>query len=354
LWLIAINVVGQLLWERQTCAHRRVDSPLPRLAGFMTLSDLVNTFGTDLMRRHGVRVHKLALHAGFTCPNRDGSKGTGGCSFCNNVSFSPNAECEPSIAEQIAAGRAVVRKRTGAQRFLAYFQAYTNTYDDLERLGALYRQALAEPDVIGLSVGTRPDCVPDAVLDLLAGMRAEGYEIWLELGLQSACDATLDRVNRGHHFADYRRAVRSARLRGLPVCTHLIVGLPGEGREQALDSLERVLDLGADGLKLHPLHIVRHTLLAKQWRQGRYEPLAMDHYIDIAADLIERTPAHVVYHRVTGTAPRDILLAPDWCSKKWIVLNGIERELSRRGTRQGALVGQWLPSSSANSVAFSG
>jgi radical SAM protein (TIGR01212 family) len=239
----------------------------------MTLSDLVNTFGTDLMRRYGARVHKLALHAGFTCPNRDGSKGIGGCSFCNNVSFSPNAAREPSVAEQIAAGRAVVRKRTGAQRFIAYFQAYTNTYDDVERLGALYRQALAEPDVIGLSVGTRPDCVPDAVLDLLAGMRAEGYEVWLELGLQSAFDATLDRVNRGHHFADYRRAVRGARLRGLPVCTHLIVGLPGEGREAALGSLERVLDLGTDGLKLHPLHVVRHTLLAQQWQRGCYQPL---------------------------------------------------------------------------------
>jgi len=305
----------------------------------MALSDLVNTFGTDLLRRHGERVHKVAIHAGFTCPNRDGSKGRGGCSFCNNVSFSPNAARAPSVAEQIAAGRRVIRKRTGARRFLAYFQAYTNTYSDVERLGKLYRQALAEPDVIGLSVGTRPDCVPDAVLDLLAGLRADGYEVWLELGLQSAFDRTLARVNRGHGFADYRRALRSARLRGLPVCTHLIVGLPGEGREAALESLRRVLDLGTDGLKLHPLHVVRHTLLARQWRGGGYRPLAMEDYIGIAADLIERTPADVVYHRVTGTASRDILLAPDWCSKKWAVLNGIERELKGRGTRQGALAG---------------
>ena len=306
----------------------------------MALSDLVNTFGTDLLRRYGERVHKVAIHAGFTCPNRDGSKGRGGCSFCNNVSFSPNAVRAPTVAEQIAAGRRVIRKRTGARRFLAYFQAYTNTYSDVEGLGKLYRQALAEPDVMGLSVGTRPDCVPDAVLDLLAGMRADGYEVWLELGLQSAFDRTLARINRGHGFAEYRRALRSARLRGLPVCTHLIVGLPGEGREAALESLARVLDLGTDGLKLHPLHIVRHTLLARQWRSGGYRPLAMEDYIGIAADLIERTPAEVVYHRVTGTASRDILLAPDWCSKKWAVLNGIEWELRRRGTRQGALAGR--------------
>ncbi|MEA3641534.1 MAG: TIGR01212 family radical SAM protein [Lamprobacter sp.] len=320
----------------------------------MTLADRVNTFGVDLVRRYGRRVHKLAIHAGFTCPNRDGSKGRGGCSFCNNISFSPNADSrtahqvasttrsapERSVAEQIEAGRRVLRKRTGAKRFFAYFQAYTNTYDDIARLSALYRQALDEPDVIGLSVGTRPDCVPDAVLDLLAGYRAEGYEIWLELGLQSAFDSTLARVNRGHSFADYRRTVRAARLRGIPVCTHLIIGLPGEGRDAALETLARVVALGTDGLKLHPLHVVRHTLLAHQWSRGGYQPLAMDDYIEIAADLIERTPHDVLYHRVTGTAQREILLAPEWCSKKWIVLNGIENALRRRGTCQGALASE--------------
>jgi uncharacterized protein len=305
----------------------------------VALADLVNTFGTDLMRRYGGRVHKLAIHAGFTCPNRDGTRGRGGCTFCNNVSFSPHAHRHPSVAEQIERGRQVIRKRTGAQRFLAYFQAYTNTYADIERLGALYDQALAEPDVIGISVGTRPDCVPDQVLELLASIHARGFEVWLELGLQSAFDATLDRVNRGHGFAEYRRAVRAARLRGLPVCTHLIVGLPGEGGDAALASLERVIDLGTDGLKLHPLHVVEHTLLAHQWRRGGYRPLPIDAYIGIAADLIEHTPDEIVYHRVTGTASRDILLTPDWCSKKWIVLNGIEAELRRRGSRQGALAG---------------
>ena len=306
----------------------------------MPLSDLVNTFGQDLLRRHGRRVHKVAIHAGFSCPNRDGAKGRGGCTFCNNVTFSPGARALPDVAAQIAAGRRVIRKRTGAERLLAYFQAYTNTYGDLERLGRLYRKALAEPDVIGLSVGTRPDCVPEAVLDLLCALRDDGHEVWLELGLQSASDATLARVNRGHGFADYRRAVLSARRRGLPVCTHLIVGLPGEGRDAALASLSRVLELGTDGLKLHPLHIVRHTLLAKDWRAGGYTPLTMAEYIGIACDLIERTPAQVTFHRVTGTASRDILLAPEWCAKKWAVLNRIEAELCRRGTRQGVRAGE--------------
>jgi hypothetical protein len=302
----------------------------------LTLSSLVHTLGSDLLHRHGQRVHKLAIHAGFTCPNRDGTRGWGGCTFCNNASFSPNARGEPDVAAQIAAGRAVLARRTGARRFLAYFQAYTNTYAEVERLDRLYRQALGEPGVIGLSIGTRPDCVPAPVLDLLARYRAEGHEIWLELGLQSAFDHTLERVNRGHGFAEYRSAVRAARARGLPVCTHLILGLPGEGPVEALASLERVLDLGTDGLKLHPLHVVKGTRLANDWRAGGYRPLEMDDYCRTVADMVERTPLDVVFHRLTGTASEGILLAPRWCSRKWAVLNGITRELARRGTWQGA------------------
>ena len=307
--------------------------------GAMALSDLVNTFGTDLKRRYGERVHKVAINAGLSCPNRDGARGHGGCTFCNNASFSPNARRPAPVAEQIEAGRRVILRRTGARRYLAYFQAYTNTYGDLAVLEALYREALAEPDVVGLSVGTRPDCCPTAVLDLLARLQDQGHEVWLELGLQSTFDATLARVNRGHGFAEYHQAVRAARSRGLPVCTHLIVGLPGEGGREALTSLDRVLELGTDGLKLHPLHVVRGTRLANDWRRGDYQPLSLDAYIAIAADLVEQTPANVVYHRLTGTASPEILLAPAWCARKWIVLNGIEGELRHRGTTQGAGVG---------------
>ncbi|MFD2113470.1 TIGR01212 family radical SAM protein [Thiorhodococcus fuscus] len=299
------------------------------------LSDRVNTFGQYLLKRYGQRVHKLALNAGFTCPNRDGTKGHGGCSFCNNVSFGPNAKRSPQIDPQLEAGRGVLAKRTGARRFMAYFQTYTNTYDEVEVLRSRYDDALSHTDVIGLSVGTRPDCVPEAVLDLLASYRAKGKEVWLELGLQSADDATLARVNRGHGFADYRTAVMAAHRRGIPVCTHFIIGLPGEGREAALRTLDRVLELGVEGLKLHPLHVVRHTRLAIEWRRGDYQPLTLAEYIDICADLIERTPPSVIFHRLTGTASKDILLAPDWCSGKWAALNGIEAELYRRGTRQG-------------------
>lgn len=304
----------------------------------MALSDYVHTFGQQLLWRYGERVHKLAINAGFTCPNRDGSKGRGGCTFCNNSSFSPNARQDPDVSEQIEAGRRVLAKRTGAKKFLAYFQAYTNTYDDPARLKARYDSALAEPGVIGLAIGTRPDCVPPVVLDLLASYREQGYEIWLELGLQSAFDYTLERVNRGHGFAEYREAVLAARERGLPVCTHLIVGLPGEEPAHNLLSLERVLDLGVEGLKLHPLHVVKGTMLANQWRRGEYVPWHLHQYVETVADMVERTPPEVCYHRLTGTADEKILLAPGWCNWKWRVLNAIEHELAHRGTRQGSCI----------------
>ena len=301
----------------------------------MVLTDYVHTFGRASSERYGQRVHKLAIDAAFTCPNRDGSKGRGGCTFCNNSSFSPNGRQPLPVARQIAAGRRVVQKRTGARRYLAYFQAYTNTYADPVQLRQLYDSALIEADVIGLSVGTRPDCVPAAVLDLLADYQARGYEVWLELGLQSSFDKTLQAVNRGHGYAEYRRAVKAARARGLRVCTHLIVGLPGETAWHSQVTLERVLTEGVDGLKLHPLHVVKGTQLANSWRQGDYQPLTMAEYIHTVADMVELTPAEVIYHRLTGTAAASILLAPQWCSQKWRVLNGIAQELQHRGTRQG-------------------
>jgi len=303
----------------------------------MVLSDYVNTFGQDLLRRYGERIHKLTINASFTCPNRDGTKGRGGCTFCNNVSFNPNARHPSSIASQLDSGRQVIAKRTGARRFIAYFQAYTNTYADIQYLSTLYEQALAEPDVIGLSIGTRPDCLSDNVLDLLAHYQKQGYEIWLELGLQSAFDHTLERIQRGHDFATYQQAVQATRQRGIPICTHLIIGLPGEERWHNLTTLDRVLALGVEGLKLHPLHVVKHTILAKQWREGSYQPLDFSTYVSIAADMIERTPPEILYHRVTATAQRDILLTPKWCNQKWAVLNAITSELHRRNSQQGKI-----------------
>ncbi|MDD5298896.1 MAG: TIGR01212 family radical SAM protein [Gallionella sp.] len=301
----------------------------------MALSDYIHTFGQYLLERHGERIHKIALDAGFTCPNRDGAKGVGGCTFCNNNSFNPNGREPQTLEAQCDSGRRAIAKRTRAKKFIAYFQAYTNTYADVVELDALYRQATAQHDIVGLSVGTRPDCVSGEVLDLLAGYREEGLIVWLELGLQSAFDETLAKVNRGHGLKEYREVAIAARQRGIPLCTHLILGLPGEDASHYHASLDTVLDIGVDGLKLHPLHVVKRTVLANQWRRGEYRPMLYEEYIRDACDLIERTPQHIMFHRVTGTASKDILLAPEWCSQKWNVLNGIEHELVRRGSRQG-------------------
>lgn len=289
-----------------------------------------------MLNRYGERVHKIAIDAGLTCPNRDGSIGRGGCTFCNNVSFSPNGRKPDTIANQIESGRQVIKKRTGAKIYIAYFQAYTNTYADICELTRLYDEALKEPDVIGLDVGTRPDCVPDAVLDLLVNYQQQGVDVWLELGLQSAHDDTLNRVNRGHGFAEYRETVLKARSRGIKVCTHLILGLPGEVTEHHIESLERVMELGVDGLKFHPLHIVKGTQLANVWRRGEYQPLTMNQYVSDVVEMIKLTPDDVIFHRLTGTASPNVLLAPQWCSKKWQVLNSITQALAMSSSRQGS------------------
>ena len=309
----------------------------------MALSDYIHTFGQHLLQLHGERVHKIALDVGFTCPNRDGVKGIGGCTFCNNTSFSPNGRQPQDMETQLGSGRRAIAKRTRAKKFLAYFQAYTNTYADVAELDRLYRQAMQARDIIGLSIGTRPDCVSPQVLDLLADYQSQGRVVWLELGLQSSFDETLQRVNRGHGLKEYREVTIAARRRGIPVCAHLILGLPGESEDHHHATLDRVLEIGVDGLKLHPLHVVKQTVLANQWRRGEYQPMTRETYIRQACDLIERTPEQIVYHRVTGTAAKDILLTPEWCSQKWNVLNGIEQELARRGHRQGQFAGMpWI------------
>ncbi len=291
------------------------------------LSEYVDTLGQSLLKTYGERIHKVAIDAGLSCPNRDGSKGIGGCTFCNNDTFSPNGRQPDPILEQIQSGREVIKKRTGAKKYIAYFQAYTNTYGDFKTLSSMYESALSQKDVIGLSVGTRPDCVPDEVIDLLVRYKNQGFDVWLELGLQSSFDITLKKVNRGHGFEQYKQTLLKARAKGLKVCTHLIIGLPGENTWHYQQTLDRVLELGVDGLKYHPLHVVKGTQLANEYRRGEYQPMSMSDYVTAVTDLIMRAPRDMIYHRLTATANKKQLLAPQWCNKKWAVLNAIERQL---------------------------
>jgi radical SAM protein (TIGR01212 family) len=302
---------------------------------FMQLHHFVNTFGQDLLRRHGEKIHKLSIHGNFSCPNRDGSLGIGGCTFCNVASFADETQAQQPIATQLQQQQASDKMR--ARKYLAYFQAYTNTYAEVEYLARMYEEALNAGNIVGLCVGTRPDCVPDAVLKLLASYQQRGFEVWLELGLQSAHDKTLKRINRGHDFSAYADTVKRAQALNINVCTHLIMGLPGESKQDNLTSLQAVLNLGVDGLKLHPLHIVDGSTMAKAWRAGRLETLSLERYVDIAASIIQATPEQVVFHRVTSQAKKPVLLAPDWSERSWTAMNNIAVKLQQSG-HQGSAV----------------
>ncbi|CCN45414.1 putative Radical SAM enzyme [Vibrio nigripulchritudo MADA3029] len=299
------------------------------------LHESVNTLGQDLQRRYGEKVHKLTLHGGFSCPNRDGTIGVGGCTFCNVASFADEQAQVKSIQEQLTDRAGEV---TRAKKYLAYFQAYTSTYAEVQVLKSMYEEALKYADIVGLCVGTRPDCVPDAVLELLSGYVSQGFEIWLELGLQTANNRTLKRINRGHDFECYAEITKKARALGIKVCTHLIVGLPGEDKATCLETLDKVTDVGTDGIKLHPLHIVKGSIMAKSWKAGRLYAPKMEEYVDIASEMIRRTPPEVVYHRVSASARKPTLLAPEWCEQRWLAMTEIGRLLDKLGV-QGSLIG---------------
>jgi radical SAM protein (TIGR01212 family) len=292
-------------------------------------------FGHYLRQRFGCRVHKVTLHAGMTCPNRDGTRGVGGCTFCNNTGFSPAARLEPgAIRAQMLAGMESARRRVRASKFIAYFQAYSNTHAPVERLARIYDEAWCSPDVVGMSVGTRPDCVDPAKIDLLARFTRRG-EVWVEYGLQSVHDETLRRVNRGHTYGEFVDAVRLTAGRDIRICTHTILGLPGETREMMLETHRRIAQLPIDGIKIHLLHIMRHTVMERQYQRGEIELLSREQYVGLVCDVLELLPPSMVIQRMHADAPADVLIAPDWCLDKAGVLNDIRRELVRRDTWQG-------------------
>ncbi|WP_340479763.1 TIGR01212 family radical SAM protein [Vibrio anguillarum] len=296
----------------------------------MQLHQLVNTIGQDLQRRYGEKVHKLTLHGGFSCPNRDGTIGRGGCTFCNVASFADEETQAQSIEQQLTERAGEIKR---AKKYLAYFQAYTSTYAEVQVLKNMYQQALQSADIVGLCVGTRPDCVPDAVLDLLADYVRQGFEIWLELGLQTANNQTLKRINRGHDFECYALITERARALGIKVCTHLIVGLPKETRTDNLQTLKQVLAVGTDGIKLHGLHIVEGSTMAKAWRAGKLQAPTLEEYVSIASELIQMTPPEIIYHRVSSAARRPTLLAPLWCENRWLAMTEIGRALNQGGAQ---------------------
>ncbi|HEY6006795.1 MAG TPA: TIGR01212 family radical SAM protein, partial [Geobacteraceae bacterium] len=294
-----------------------------------------NPFSVELKRRFGCRVHRISVDAGFSCPNRDGTLGTAGCIYCGGAgSGSFGIARGLPVAAQLEAGKEVMVRKYRAQQFIAYFQPYSNTYAPVEQLRALYDEALGVPDVVGLIVGTRPDCLPEPVLDLLADYHRRTY-LWLELGLQSPHDPTLALIGRGHDFAAFAAAVAGSKKRGLRVCAHVILGLPGESRAQMLATAAILNGLGVDGVKLHLLHVMRDTPLAAMYARGEVPLLTRDDYVGLVCDFLERLAPEVIVQRLTGDGGRDHLVAPLWSLAKFEVLNAIDAELSRRGSRQG-------------------
>ncbi len=283
----------------------------------------------------GRRVRKVSLHGGFTCPNLDGTKGRGGCIYCDNRSFSPSAASRGTdIRDQLEKGMAKLRAITGAESFIAYFQPFSNTYGSVDTLRSVYEQALAHPDVVGLAIGTRPDCINGEVVRLLEELAGRTY-LSLELGLQSANDATLERINRGHSVKDFTRAMELCAGRGFEICVHVILGLPGENSDDFGHTAESLSHHEFHSLKLHPLHVVKGTALARLYAQGGYIPLMMEEYVGAVVDFLERTHPSVALQRFTGDAPKELLVAPDWCRHKMALLRAVKAEFQRRGTRQG-------------------
>ncbi|MBW1922661.1 MAG: TIGR01212 family radical SAM protein [Deltaproteobacteria bacterium] len=284
----------------------------------------------------GERVQKISLDAGLSCPNRDGTISREGCFFCNGRGSGTGAFAagRTSIEEQIESARNFLEKRYGARKFIAYFQSFSNTYAPPEQLKRLYDTALAPPGMVGLSVATRPDCINEAVLDLLASYKGRALT-WLEMGLQSAHDETLRRINRGHDAACFERAVLAAHGHGIQVCAHVILGLPGETREMMRRTARYLAALPVQGVKIHLLYVVRDTPLAHMYRRGEFRCLEREEYADLVADFLERLPPRLVIQRLTGDPGPGELLAPAWALDKGANLEAIRRRLAERDTWQG-------------------
>ena len=290
-----------------------------------------------MQERFGCKVYKLALDGGMTCPNRDGTLDTRGCIFCSTGGSGDFAQGRcGSVAGQIEGARARLWSKTGAEKFIAYFQSYTNTYAPVEYLETLFSEAISQPSVAALSIGTRPDCLPGEVVELL-GRLNKIKPVWVELGLQTIHPDTARYIRRGYELAVYEDALARLKAAGITVIVHVILGLPGEDRERMLQTIDYLGGLHRpDGVKLQLLHVLEGTDLVDDWREGKFSCMEPEEYYDLLCDCLERLPPDMVIHRLTGDGPKRILLSPLWTGDKKRVLNDLNRTLQRRNVRQGA------------------
>lgn len=309
---------------------------------------LYKKFADTLAERFGTRVQKISVNAGFTCPNRDGSKGTGGCIYCNNLSFLP-PYCHPakSVREQLLEGMEFFKKYK-SQAYIAYFQSYTNTYikgidadENFRKLRAIYEEALSVDGVVGLAIGTRPDCVDKRLLDYFAEL-SKRYYVSIEYGVESTLNETLKAINRGHLWEDSVFAIEESAKRGIEVGAHLILGLPGESREQILQHAERLSALPIDMLKLHQLQIVRDTRLSELYQDSpeQYPLFSLEEYIDLLIDFIAMLRPTIALDRFVSQSPAEFLIAPKWQIKNYEFVHKLEKRMIERNVRQGDKFGK--------------
>jgi len=310
----------------------------PRLAWQTTVLPF-NSFGAFLRRRFGGgRVQRVSLDAGFTCPNVDGAVAQGGCNFCDNRSFSPSRRVRlKKVEQQLRSGIESLRVRyDNVTGFIAYFQPATNTYAPVDQLAEVYELALSiSEEVVGLAIGTRPDCVPESVLRLIERLARTKY-VSVEYGMQSIHDSSLSWMNRAHRHADMINAIDRSRGRGFEICAHVILGIPGESHEMMMETAQEVGRLGFDAIKLHNLYAVRGTVLGREVEAGNISMMAYEDYVQTVVDFLERVPPEVVVERISGDAPPNYLIEPKWCLQKSTLRRAIELEFARRGTRQGS------------------
>ena len=296
------------------------------------------TLGAWCQEYYGEKLYKISLDAGFTCPNRDGTLGSRGCIFCS-AGGSGDFAAKPAdtLRAQLDAGRALLSGKKTGNRFIAYFQAYTNTYGPLSRLEQLFSEALSEPDIAGISVATRPDCLPEDVIRLFLQLkeRFPGKFIWVELGLQTIHEKTAEYIRRGYPLSCFASAVKALREADIPVIVHVILGLPGETREMMLQTVRYLNGCGIWGIKLQLLHVLEGTDLADDYRAGLFQVLSLEEYLSILCDCIQALSPHIVLHRVTGDGPKRLLIAPLWSADKRNVLNLLHRRLKQNAIRQG-------------------
>jgi radical SAM protein (TIGR01212 family) len=294
-----------------------------------------NTYSNFLKGKFGCRVHKVSVDMGFTCPNRDGSVAKGGCVYCNNDTFvPPYARARFSMQEQIEHGMRYLKKRYKAEQFIIYFQAYTNTYDSIEKLEKLYREALAYDDVVGIAVGTRSDCIDEEKLDLFEALADECF-VSVEYGIESIYDKTLRFMNRGHDYQSVIDAIELTKGRGLHIGAHIILGMPTETEEEMLRMAEEVSRLGIDSLKIHNLHVVKNTSLAGIYKNSPFHLFSYDEYIDLITNFLERISPDIVIERLFTDTPEDLLIAPVWNMTHNSIMRGIEEALEWKNTYQG-------------------